>query len=578
MFTFSEVLFMFAIEQLVLSKMSSAGRRYSSAAALESCELKEFQPTKIFKNDSSDVVKPRKSRPPLLRSSTSYMLGAVQERNLKRVPVLRLGHSDALPDAKDIMQKLKDSSREVDETEITVQDVKSKSVCVVWDLERNCLVEKTNGEIPTVQSLADTEDITTGIFTSKSNIRSPKDNNKYKSKPPLKRSQSEFSMNLPGSLTFNPDDPLESFRSRFALPKSTVSNNDEASNVAGTGISAADRKLLNRPKEKFRRERLTSLSVDEEDSMSKKSGEFGETQNSHRKRYKKDRRIKSSEYDSCSRRVKLKQQRSVDKRSSILKLMEKAVDESLSNTLPSLQNLISAEVERQLKNHSTGDEYKSLSSDIVYRNVYKQLLDHFSNSLDIKCDSEESCCDSPEQLFEDHVTDNLCSRTSSHSVSCLDLTEQYPPQINRNKLTPSLSFAELGLADEMPFSSFSYTKFGKSKSIPHSKSLELLDSSDVEVEGDLNHLPLEHHVPLKNALVPLCRQVSQSIQDISSEEPNTGQAKPTQVATMAKPKPKSLVLKLHVDLDKLEASGESDPYTMEWDYYDPRREDWKEGE
>lgn len=247
-----------------------------------------------------------------------------------------------------------------------------------------------------------------------------------------------------------------------------------------------------------------------------------------------------------------------------MSLIEETIDKSLSRNLPNISELITSEVDRQMKAlQQSGGQQPQVSPQDVYSKVYENIVSQFSKSLEVSEMNDSENTNRDLSRWEDRTS-------SSRSASLWDLSDR-TSRGARPKLTPSLSFADLGLDDNFPFAS---NCSNPSKERRKTKSVELLDSSDVEVEGDLNHLPLEHHIPLRTALVPLCRQVSQSLQSIPCDELSS-ESDHKQSDVRPKAKPKSLVLKLRVDLEKLEAKADGDPSMMEWDYYDhPRKDCW----
>ena len=275
-------------------------------------------------------------------------------------------------------------------------------------------------------------------------------------------------------------------------------------------------------------------------------------------------------------------------------LIQDAVEKSLSDNLTKLPEIIASEVNRQIKmciqNSNTASE---ITAEV--RDLTEKVEQDFSLADNVNCefnsndcaminDTSDMCSNDGEMLPRKMHTTNRERPTSfnfdlksgkTFSYSCQDLIDGVlsPAYSSRqiSKKSTSLSFADLGLT-ELERSDFMNARRRSSISMD---ALEQLmgksptpepASSDVEVEGDLMELPTKHHVPLKHALKPLCRDLTRSLlkHDVDVTQENT--------ADKQRNRKKSLVLKLKIDLDQMD--GNQSDGSMEWDYYDQINGGW----
>ena len=511
----------------------------------------------------------------LHRSISSYALKLSRERSPKRVPTLFLGRSDTLPDSQTVIDHLSKMSslggvKEEDENgeakPLWEQD-DGKSMCMVFNLGQmlqNQVDEKTS----TVAAKEKNEVPPIVPAQSRSDKTGPSGKGSHRAKPPLKRSQSEFSMRV-SSAEFCGKNSMEAFRNRFLLNRESDRGSDVDPRSSSQNAIREAKKL-----ELLRQKKYFSKSMDEASnapdcgydySSSETMGSEGDRRVPflrRRRRNPSDCLDFSDDQSEESMPCNFRPRRHSRQKNKIRPCLEDVVERSLNQCMPNLQNLISSEVNKQLSQlkNTIEDTFPKVPTDDIFQSVYGEIVSRIQESFDINSYSPIVENSSGLGSSMDNLAERETTPRSQHSVSCLDLSrhEDLDSDLKaKRKLMPSLSFAELGLSDD--FHSFSSPSSKRPRKKPsRAKSLELLDSSDVEVEGDLSHLPIEHHVPLKTALVPLCRQMSESIQSLTCEGSDEFKAA----------KPKSLLLKLRVDLEKLEGKGESDTSMMEWDYYD----------
>lgn len=268
---------------------------------------------------------------------------------------------------------------------------------------------------------------------------------------------------------------------------------------------------------------------------------------------------------------------------SSTKLLRQAIEHSLVDNLTRLPEIIASEVNRQVR------QTLQASTTEIAAKLHKMTVDvsdefaassvgvprYLSASQQFVNENEEMRATSDGAYVgpkRPSTLDLLGFRRRKHtySYSCQDLLgdDMFPPEPSRTceppRVSAALSFADLGFTDEQ-MSSGLFRFSDQTISVPTQLQHLHRGGSDyryvvkhsfpeVEVEGNLVELPYEHHLPIKEALTPLCRELSRSYLMKECED-TTGGARS-----------KNILLKLNVNLDQLD--GYQSDTSMEWDYFD----------
>ena len=632
------------MESLSCSRFSCTRRKSASVIDLraESNTPMTEVPPDHCNTVNRDDLKITPDRAPLRRRATSSILLDHGKRSIKIVPTLFLGRFDSLPDADDVFEKLKDVPCERKQDPLS----SSKSMCVVFDLDN--LSKCSSDSAPTTLAVTECRNLSStsatppientrssDIYSNPSHKPSPKlgdlkhsqtlqdistrqsynncndvPKNIGKHRSIMKRSQSEFAMNVPKTFVYDPNDPLKAFRSRFSINKSgkytgppgsasknIVEEKSPNKNISERRINIIEDVIQNNDSiESLSRDNVPSI-IREPNSVPTRATNVLATTLPTMYLTNSMKYISQSHHDDAKKKpLSIQQKRRKFKntrnQTKIMNMIEKSIGNSLSRNLSNVSNIVTAEVNRQMTESTAINA--AVHSEVVYNTVYDSILKNFDRSINVPdnpvCVSHYSSTDiSPDRnsrrnylrLDRFYRLDGGCNQ-SRHSVSCLDLSARNIPSTSPQKMTSALSFADLGLSDDFSYSKPRRTERHLVKN-RRTKSFEMLDSSDVEIEGDFNNLPLEHHIPLKTALVPLCRQLSDSIQNLTCNKPDPNMEGTSleqyESVDKSKTRPKSLLLKLRVNLEELEKSEENDPSNMEWDYYDnPKRNSWDSDE
>lgn len=232
-------------------------------------------------------------------------------------------------------------------------------------------------------------------------------------------------------------------------------------------------------------------------------------------------------------------------------LLRQAIEHSLADSLHRLPEMVASEVTRQVR------ECLRASTSEVAAELHK-----------LSCSSSGSQLLGPKRPS---TLDLLASprRRHMYSYSCQDLLgdDPFPEGLSLSRRSSrvgggTMSAAVLDVCGDDKACPVGVTgQWDHTTSVPsrlHHLHLEQA-VAQVEVEGDVVELPYKHHQPLKEALTPLCRELSQS--RLLEREGEGGTAG------------KSVVLRLKVNVDQLDGDDQSDT-SMEWDYFDQRDGEW----
>ncbi|XP_050708056.1 uncharacterized protein LOC126992984 isoform X6 [Eriocheir sinensis] len=227
-------------------------------------------------------------------------------------------------------------------------------------------------------------------------------------------------------------------------------------------------------------------------------------------------------------------------------LLRQAIEHSLADSLHRLPEMVASEVTRQVREclrSSTSEVAAELHKLSCSNNGSQQLAPKRPSTLDL--------LGSPR-------------RRHMFSFSCEDLLgdDPFPEGLSLSRRSSrvggTMSVADLDMCGDNQLCSMGVAgHWDHTTSVPtHLHHLHLEQGvAQVEVEGDVVELPYKHHQPLKEALTPLCRELSQSLLlEREGEGGVTG---------------KSVVLRLKVNVDQLDGDDYSDT-SMEWDYFDQR--------
>lgn len=231
-------------------------------------------------------------------------------------------------------------------------------------------------------------------------------------------------------------------------------------------------------------------------------------------------------------------------------LLRQAIEHSLADSLHRLPEMVASEVTRQVR------ECLRASTSEVAAELHKlSCSNNGSQFLGPKRPSTLDLLSSPR-------------RRHMYSYSCQDLLgdDPFPEGLSLSRrpscVGGTMSVADLDMCSNDQMCSTSVAGYwDQTTSVPtrlHHLHLEQ-GVAQVEVEGDVVELPYKHHQPLKEALTPLCRELSQSL--LLDREGEGGAAG------------KSVVLRLKVNVDHLDGDDQSDT-SMEWDYFDQRDGEW----
>lgn len=231
-------------------------------------------------------------------------------------------------------------------------------------------------------------------------------------------------------------------------------------------------------------------------------------------------------------------------------LIRQAIEHSLADSLHRLPEMVASEVTRQVREclrSSTSEMAAELHKLSCSNNGSQQLCPKRPSTLDL--------LGSPR-------------RRHMYSKSCQDLLgdDPFPEGLSLSRRSSrvggTMSVADLDTCNDDQVCSMGVPgHWDQTTSVPtrlHHLHLEQ-GVAEVEVEGDLVELPYKHHQPLKEALTPLCRELSQSF--LLEREGDGGVTG------------KSVVLRLKVNVDQLDGDDQSDT-SMEWDYFDQRDGEW----
>ncbi|XP_071534949.1 uncharacterized protein [Panulirus ornatus] len=271
---------------------------------------------------------------------------------------------------------------------------------------------------------------------------------------------------------------------------------------------------------------------------------------------------------------------------SSTKLLRQAIEHTLVDNLTRLPEMIASEVNRQVRQTLQASTTEiaakiqkiteDVSSDFTASSVC--LPGNLSSSQQYVNNHEDWMGNSNvgSQLGPKRPStlDLLGYRRRKHtySYSCQDLVgeDMFPPGLRRtcrpSRVSAALSFADLGYTDEDISSGGLVGLSDHTTSLPaHLQHLHrggdyryVVEHSfpEVEVEGNLMELPHKHHLPITEALKPLCRELSRSyLMKEGGEDGGGGRART-----------KNLLLKLNVNMDQMD--GYQSDTSMEWDYFD----------
>nr|XP_053650498.1 uncharacterized protein LOC128700987 [Cherax quadricarinatus] len=259
-------------------------------------------------------------------------------------------------------------------------------------------------------------------------------------------------------------------------------------------------------------------------------------------------------------------------------LLKKAIEHSFVDSLNRLPEIVASEVNRQVRHY--------LSASEITTEIRKQNTVDSSDNIPSTLNASRSLSCSRHNLAGDETTtgekvdtyerpvrpsflDLQTLHRRKHSYSCQDLLgeDMFQPGVypcsRQPRINTAISFADLNLADQLVASRGPLGLSDHTASMPaHLHHLPYIPCPgyqsvpEVEVEGMLVDLPRKHHLPLKEALKPLCRELRRSLLLKEAEESPAGAHS------------KHLVLKLNVKLDQVE--GDLSDSSMEWDYFDQR--------
>ena len=230
-------------------------------------------------------------------------------------------------------------------------------------------------------------------------------------------------------------------------------------------------------------------------------------------------------------------------------LLREAIQHSVADSLHRLPHLVASEVSRQVREclrASTSEVAAELHKLSSSNNGLQPLGPKRPSTLDLLGSPRRRC---------------------TYSYSCQDLLEDDPFLLGfshsrrSSRVGATFSVADLDASSDDQVCSAGVTShWNHTTSVPSRLHHLHLDQAvaQVEVEGDVVELPFKHHQPLKEALTPLCRELSQSLLLDRKGEAGVGG--------------KSVVLRLKVDVDQLD-DNQSDT-SMEWDYFDQRDGEW----
>lgn len=255
-------------------------------------------------------------------------------------------------------------------------------------------------------------------------------------------------------------------------------------------------------------------------------------------------------------------------------LLRQAIEQSVTDSLNRLPELVASEVNRQVRNclkNSTSEiaaEVRkiskivsgSMAGGLSASHQFLQKSDSWAHGSDDESTPRYAKPKRPSTL-------DLALRGQKHtySYSCQDLLDEdiFPARCSTrtrrsSRVTGTLSYADLDAMEDQNSAMTSMAIYDYTTSMPahlqHSDHSFDVNSCvpEVEVEGDIMELPYKHHMTLKEALTPLCRDLSKSLylRDELEEER----------------KARNMILKLNVSLDQID--GDVSDTSMEWDYFD----------
>ncbi|KAK8383046.1 hypothetical protein O3P69_011514 [Scylla paramamosain] len=230
--------------------------------------------------------------------------------------------------------------------------------------------------------------------------------------------------------------------------------------------------------------------------------------------------------------------------------LREAIQHSLADSLHRLPEIVASEVSRQVR-----ECLRDSTSEVAAELHKLSSTNTGSESLGPKRPSSLDLLGSPRRR---HI----------YSYSCQDLLgdDPFPLALSHSRRSSragaTLSVVDLDSSsdDQMCSKGVSASHWNQTTSEPsHLHHLHLEHAvAQVEVEGDVVELPFKHHQHLKEALTPLCRELSQSHLLDGKGEAGAGST--------------SVVLRLQVAVDQLD-DNQSDT-SMEWDYFDQRDGGW----
>lgn len=263
-------------------------------------------------------------------------------------------------------------------------------------------------------------------------------------------------------------------------------------------------------------------------------------------------------------------------------LLRQAIEQSVTDSLNRLPELVASEVNRQVR-HCLKNSTSEIAAEVrkISKIVSGSMAGGLSGSHQFLQKSDSWAHDSDDEATPRYAkpkrpsTLDLALRGQKHtySYSCQDLLDEdiFPARCSTrtrrsSRVTGTLSFADLDAMEDQNPAMASMAVYDYTTSMPshlqhlqHSDHSFALESSvpEMEVEGDMAELPYR----LREALMPLCKDLSKSLclRDELEEER----------------KARNMILKLNVSLDQID--GDVSDTSMEWDYFDQQNGEFQDG-
>ncbi|KAK4315322.1 hypothetical protein Pmani_013448 [Petrolisthes manimaculis] len=267
-------------------------------------------------------------------------------------------------------------------------------------------------------------------------------------------------------------------------------------------------------------------------------------------------------------------------------LLRQAIEHSLVDSLQRLPEMVASEVSRQVRqclqtstseiaaelHKRTGlvarETSTSCSSLVRSTSESRRLMREDDEWYDTPQDTHPGTRLGPKRPSTLDLM-SLKKKKHTYSYSCQDLLgdDLVPPGFHSSRrssrVSAAVSFADLDSITEQTVVGF-MGHWDQTTSVPsHLQHLHhgdiTYDHPELEVEGHVMELPYKHSQHLKEALTPLCRELSQSL---LLEEPDSDSGSGGN-------RSKNVTLKLKVNLEQ-QMDGDQSDTSMEWDYFDQR--------